>query len=139
MIEFISQNDFKLTNTSEFSTWLSSMISEEGYVLGHLSLFFCSDEQLLEMNIKYLKHDTFTDVITFDYNHGNTISGDICISIDRVRDNAETFGASFVSELSRVMAHGVLHLCGYKDKTETEKQTIRSKENHYLSRFSLLR
>lgn len=139
MIEFISHVDFNLPNNKEYFAWLSSIVSEEDFTLGDLSIVFCSDDQLLELNVSYLNHNTLTDVITFDYTQNKSISGDVCISIERVKDNAQTYGTTFMSELSRVMAHGVLHLCGYKDKTASDKLTMRLKEDYYLSSLHLLR
>ncbi len=139
MIEFISHVDFNLPNNKEYFAWLSSIVSEEDFTLGDLSIVFCSDDQLLELNVSYLNHNTLTDVITFDYTQSKSISGDVCISIERVKDNAQAYGTTFMSELSRVMAHGVLHLCGYKDKTASDKLTMRLKEDYYLSSLHLLR
>ena len=100
-----------------------------------MSFIFCSDEYLLDINLKYLDHDTFTDIITFDYCIGNEISGDIFISIDRIKDNADSFNVSFDSELLKVMAHGVLHLIGYKDKKERDISVMRNKEDEKTKLF----
>ncbi len=137
MIEFISRNDFKLCSESSHSSWLSSLISEEQFKLGDLSIVFCSDEQLLDLNIQYLNHHTLTDVITFDYSQGSYLSGDVCISIDRIKDNAKLYDVTFDLELARIMAHGVLHLCGYNDKTNDQKEQMRGKENYYISKLNL--
>ena len=101
-------------------------------MLGNLNYSFTSDESLLKINMEYLKHNTYTDIITFNYNEGKKISGDIFISIDRVKENAEKFEAPFEEELHRVMIHGVLHLCGYKDKSKTDSELMRKKENAAL-------
>ena len=109
------------------------VIGSEGKVVGELTYVFCNDQQLLKLNKEFLNHDTLTDIITFDYSLGNEIHGEIYISTDRVEENAEEFEVSFMNELSRVMVHGILHLCGYKDKSEEEKNQMRNKENHYLA------
>lgn len=113
--------------------WYSSVCEVEGKELGEVSVIFCSDEHLLEMNKEYLEHDYYTDIITFDYSQGALVSGDLFISLDRVRDNADEFGVLFQDELHRVCVHGLLHLCGYKDKSEAEEVLMRSKENEMLS------
>ena len=114
-----------------------SLISNELKKTGIISIVFCSDEYLLEMNKKYLEHDYYTDIITFDYVENDIISGDLFISIDRVKDNAEKFNTTFLNELIRVVFHGVLHLAGYKDKTTPDQQLMREKENFYLSGVDL--
>ena len=133
MIEFFSENNFELSNKDKIQTWLGRVIGSEGKVVGELTYVFCNDEQLLKLNKEFLNHDTLTDIITFDYSLGNEIHGEIYISTDRVEENAEEFEVSFMNELSRVMVHGILHLCGYKDKSEEEKNQMRNKENHYLA------
>ena len=114
------------------SSWLQTIISSEKKECKKISYSFVNDEELLQMNKKYLNHDTYTDIITFDYCEGKSISGDIFISIDRVTENATTFSVTFEEELNRVIAHGVLHLCGYKDKTKREILKMRKKEEYYL-------
>ena len=109
-----------------------SLINNELKKPGSITIVFCSDNYLLEMNKKYLEHDYFTDIITFDYVENDVISGDLFISIDRVKDNAEKFNATFLNELMRVVFHGVLHLAGFKDKTTPDQQLMREKENFYL-------
>ncbi len=109
------------------------LINNEIKKPGALSFIFCSDNYLLEMNINYLNHNYFTDIITFNYVKENTIAGDLFISIERVGENAKTFNNSFLKELYRVVFHGVLHLIGYNDKTEEEKKVMREKEDFYLS------
>lgn len=115
------------------SLQLNSLIKKELKEVGDITVIFCSDEYLLEMNKEYLNHDYYTDIITFDYVEGNVISGDLFISVDRVRDNAVQFDSTLLKELYRVVFHGTLHLVGYKDKTEDEKVVMRSKEDFYLS------
>ena len=112
---------------------LNSLIKNELRKTGDISVVFCSDEYLLEMNKEYLNHDYYTDIITFDYVEGETISGDLFISLDRVRENAKKFEISFLRELYRVVFHGTLHLVGYNDKSEEEQRIMRQKENYYLS------
>ena len=113
--------------------WLDESVKPLGFVIGELSFIFCSDEYLKEINIKYLNHDFFTDVITFDYSKEKLLFGDVYVSTDRVKENAKTYSSSFNKELFRVIIHGVLHLCGFNDKTKKEKTLIRSKENEALS------
>ena len=113
--------------------WIDRTIKAEGYEPGTWNLIFVTDSALLEMNQKYLNHDYFTDVITFDYSSGKNISGDIFISIDRVKENASTLNIWWLTELHRVMIHGVLHLCGYQDKTPDDRKRMRKKEDYYLS------
>lgn len=111
---------------------LNLLIKNELKVPGDISVIFCSDAFLLEMNKQYLEHDYFTDIITFDYVEGELISGDLFISVDRIKDNSKVFDTEYVRELFRVVFHGVLHLVGYKDKTDEEQKLMREKENYYL-------
>jgi probable rRNA maturation factor len=120
-------------NSEFFILSLSNVVKTELKELGDISIIFVSDQYLLEMNQKYLNHDYFTDIITFDYCEHNIISGDLFISIDRVKENADSFNVDELTELHRVMIHGVLHLCGYKDKTEEEEKNMRLLENKYLN------
>ena len=113
---------------------LTSLVKEEGKLLGDVSVIFVSDDYLLEINQSYLNHDYYTDIITFDYCEQNVISGDLFISVDRVRENADVFNVDFGTELHRVIIHGVLHLCGYKDKTEENEKEMRILENKYLNK-----
>ena len=137
MIEFQNiECDLKI-NKEKFSFWLNEIIIEENKILGDIVYVFCDDDYLLAKNIKYLNHNTLTDVITFDYSKNKLISGDILISIDRVRENSNIFGVQFLNELQRVMVHGLLHLLGYNDKTEIEEKEIREKEDYYLKKISL--
>ena len=126
----LSLNEIDLTN------WISKVCSSENHEFGDISLIFCSDEYLLDMNRTHLDHDYYTDIITFDYTENQIVSGDLFISIDRVRDNATDFNVSFEHELHRVIIHGVLHLCGYKDKSDDEEKLMRTKENNALSMIS---
>jgi rRNA maturation RNase YbeY len=123
---------FNLKRKSELKTWIKTIIEKEKRSLGNLNYTFLSDDSLLKMNIEYLKHNTYTDIITFNYNEEKKVSGDIFISVDRVRENARKFEVSFEEELHRVIIHGVLHLCGYKDKTKTDSEMMRKKENSAL-------
>ena len=135
MIDYIYKSDFKLDNEVNYTQWLEKAIDIFGFELGDLTYTFMSDADLLKLNIEYLDHDTFTDIISFDYTIGEIISGDIMISIDRVRDNAENLGLMFHVELLRVMAHGVLHYMGYKDKSDSEKKEMRSQEDIFINLF----
>ncbi|MBK8565966.1 MAG: rRNA maturation RNase YbeY [Saprospiraceae bacterium] len=129
-IEFAAEDvDFALKDEKAAVEWLQNIIEQEGCMLHLLNFIFCSDEYLHRLNVEYLDHDTLTDIITFPYDEPPTIHGDIFISVDRVNDNAADFKVSFEQELKRVMAHGVLHLCGYGDKTQAEKKLMRSKED----------
>ena len=113
--------------------WIKKIISAEKKVLGKIVFVFCNDAYLLKKNIQFLNHNTLTDVITFDYCNGKKISGDILISIERIKENSKIYNVTFLNELDRVMVHGLLHLLGYNDKTVDEKKIMRSKENFYLS------
>ncbi len=136
MISFNYETDFKLENTVIISQWISSVINEEQRKEGEINYVFCSDEYLHKINLDFLNHDTLTDIISFDYSVGKELHGDIYISIDRVKDNAIDFKTSFKDELARVIIHGILHYCGYKDKSETEEKLMRSKEDYYLAKRS---
>lgn len=118
-----------------FVLTINELIKSENYELGEITVVFCNDEYLLEMNRTYLNHDYYTDIITFDYSEDIIISGDLFVSIDRIIENSSSFDVSFNHELSRVIYHGVLHLCGYKDKSEDEIKAMRGKENYYLDKF----
>lgn len=119
-----------------FISWLSNTCSEENKVLDEVNLIFCSDEYLYDMNVQYLNHDYYTDIITFDYCEEDRVIGDLFISKDRVIENASDNKVDFELELKRVVVHGVLHLCGYKDKSEGEEKLMREKENYYLNKCS---
>ncbi|MFY7668474.1 MAG: rRNA maturation RNase YbeY [Crocinitomicaceae bacterium] len=118
-----------------FMSSLESLIVLENYKSGEITIVFCTDDYLLEINKTYLNHDFYTDIITFDYSENGVISGDLFISVDRVNDNAGSFSVSVDNELKRVIYHGVLHLCGYKDKTENDENEMREKENFYINQF----
>lgn len=135
MVRYFTEDiDFAFKGKSVHSAWLKAVAEEEGRRPGQISVIFCSDPYLLEINRKYLGHDYYTDIITFDYSEGDTISGDLFISVDTVRSNAEFYSADFKDELDRVIVHGVLHLIGYDDHTDEQSAEMRSRENHYLER-----
>lgn len=133
MITYNFETLFNLNDTSIISDWIHKVISNEGLETGEINFIFCDDDYLLKLNVAFLDHDTLTDIISFDYTMGNLISGDVYISIPRVMDNASIFNTSFQNELHRVIIHGILHYCGYKDKSEDEKLIMRSKEDEYLN------
>ncbi|SHG81505.1 rRNA maturation RNase YbeY [Winogradskyella jejuensis] len=135
MISFNYEIDFKLQDEDQKREWISGLIEEENCRQGEINYIFCSDDYLHKINVDFLSHDTLTDIISFDYSVGKELHGDIYISIDRVRDNASDFNVSFKNELTRVMAHGVLHYCGYKDKTDKDQELMRSKEDYYLAKY----
>lgn len=135
MIQFFSENDFTLENKSTYEEWISSIINSEGHSEGDINYIFCDDDYLLNLNNDFLNHDTLTDIITFNYNMGKQINSDIYISTERVRDNAQDFDVSFEIELRRVMCHGVLHLCGFNDKTNEEQALMTEKENEKMKMF----
>lgn len=134
-IEFYSEDlDFSLSNPEQVADWIASIIEQHNFELAGLTYIFCSDEYLHQMNVEYLDHDTLTDIITFDNaDEEGTVEGDIFVSIDRVRDNAQTLGIPFEDELHRVLIHGVLHLLGFKDKTEEQEALMRKQEDSCLS------
>ncbi|MCO6500964.1 MAG: rRNA maturation RNase YbeY [Vicingus serpentipes] len=135
---FFSENiSFSLPNEQVISQWICNAIAEEKKTATEITYVFCADDYLHNINLTYLNHDTYTDIITFDYTENNSISGDIFISIDRVEENAATYNKTFENELHRVIIHGVLHLLGYKDKTDEEADTMRAKEDFYLSLLSI--
>ena len=136
MISYNYECDFELKNDEKFSLWLSSVIKEEGFNEGEINYIFCDDEYLLKLNKEFLQHDTLTDIISFDYTLGKQLNGDIYISVERVKENAEEFNEPFLNELSRVMVHGVLHYCGFKDKSGEDEQLMRLKENYYISKIA---
>jgi len=135
MISFNYETDFELTNESAIESWIGRIIASEQKSEGEISYVFCDDDYLLELNQQYLQHDTLTDIISFDYSLGNELSGDIFISVERVQENADIFNQSFENELLRVISHGVLHYCGYKDKSEADEQLMRQKENEKIAMF----
>jgi rRNA maturation RNase YbeY len=135
MISFNYELDFKLEDEAAYSDWISNVISSELKNEGEINYIFCDDDYLVEINQQYLDHDTLTDIISFDYSIGNELHGDIFISIERVRDNAADFNVSFQEELKRVVVHGVLHYCGYKDKSEEDEKLMRQKEEEKMKMF----
>lgn len=135
MISFNYETGFQLQNELQLSEWIAAVIIAEGFKEGEINYIFCDDEYLHKLNLEFLQHDTLTDIISFDYSLGKLINGDIYISIDRVKDNAKDFNVEFLSELNRVMIHGILHYCGYKDKTEADEKEMRSKENYYIEQL----
>tara|TARA_B110000495_G_scaffold194305_1_gene200540 strand:+ start:694 stop:1107 length:414 start_codon:yes stop_codon:yes gene_type:complete len=135
MIEYHYENDFKLVDSDKIRIWIEDVIKKEKKTVGDITYIFCDDDYLLERNKEFLDHNTLTDIITFNYCIDNNISSDIMISIDRVKENSTTFENSFNKELKRVMIHGILHLIGYNDKSDKEKELMREKENFYLNMF----
>jgi probable rRNA maturation factor len=130
---------FKLKSKTQLRQWITDTIQTEGFKLNELTYIFCSDEYLLQINQQYLDHDTYTDIITFDNSEGNKIvTGDIFISIDRIRENASKFNVTEATELHRVIIHGVLHLLGYKDKSAPDKKKMTEKEDYYLSKRTFI-
>ena len=135
MIHYFFENTDEITISTKANDWIEKIIQSENKRLGNINYIFCDDAYLLKVNQDYLQHDYFTDIITFDYVKGKTISSDIFISLQRVSDNAQLHKKDFNNELYRVLAHGILHLCGYKDKSEDEIKIMREKEDYYLSQF----
>ena len=137
VINFYFQQAASLRNRRRLKQFLAELSKKEGRALGELSVVFCSDEYLLNMNREHLAHDYYTDIITFDLSAPaeKNISGELYISVDRVKDNAKQFGSSFTQELHRVIFHGLLHLCGYKDKKPKDILVMREKEAYYLKRY----
>lgn len=135
MIEYSYNTDFDLTQADEISLWLQNVAKSENFEIADLNYVFVSDEELYEMNVKYLNHNTLTDIITFNYVENEIVSGDIFISVDRVKENAVDFNVSFENELLRVMVHGLLHLMNYNDKTDEEQDMMTLKEDEKLKMF----
>lgn len=135
MISFNYELDFTLVDEDKYSNWISEIIESEDFIEGEISYIFCTDDYLHKINVDYLDHDTYTDIISFDYTEGKILSGDVFISIDRVKENALELGTLFTDELLRVMSHGILHYCGYLDKTETDEVLMRSKEDEKIRLF----
>ncbi len=135
MINFNYETDFELADETRYADWISHVITSENKLEGEINYIFCDDEYLLAINQQYLDHDTLTDIISFDYSEGNVLQGDIFISIERVKDNAADFDVPFGKELLRVMAHGVLHYAGYKDKSEVDEELMRLKEEEKMNLF----
>lgn len=135
MIDFHYELDFQLVKSENYTDWITRIISSENYLLNRIDYIFCDDEYLLNINQQYLNHDTYTDIITFDYTEGKNIAGDIFISIDRVKENADKFEVEFFDELHRVISHGVLHLLGYSDKSDEDVVLMRNKEEEKMKLF----
>jgi len=135
MIEYHYELDFELSSEKSHSIWLERVVASEGGEIGQVNYIFCNDQYLLELNRKYLNHNTLTDILTFDSSEGKEIVGDIFISIERVRENASDLEIRFEEELLRVMSHGVLHILGYKDKTESDRSEMRIKEDEKIKMF----
>ena len=135
MINFNYETDFNLENEEATASWLGNVIVSEKKKEGEINYIFCDDEYLHKINVEYLDHDTLTDIISFDYSMGNELHGDIFVSVERVKDNAADFNVSFEEELKRVLVHGILHYCGYKDKGEAEELLMRSKEDEKIAMF----
>ena len=136
MIQFFFENIDEIPISTATISWLEEVIKTENKKLGEINYILCDDEYLLKVNQDFLDHDYYTDIITFDYVKGKTISGDIFVSLPRISDNAKTLVRDFNSEFHRVLAHGILHLMGYKDKTEEEITVMRQKEDFYLNVFA---
>jgi probable rRNA maturation factor len=139
MIVFFNEDiNFKFQGKKKFKSWLKKVAEKEGFSINNLNYIFCSDEYLHKINLEYLDHDTYTDIITFDNSDDETIiEGDIFISIERVRDNSQTLNTVFEEELKRVIVHGLLHLCGYDDHTPEDKAEMRLLESEYILVFSV--
>lgn len=135
MIDFHYELDFDLGGESDYSDWINRVLDSENFTADQIDYVFCNDDYLHKINVEYLQHDTLTDIITFDYSNGDRVGGDIFVSVDRVKDNAESLGTELDEELKRVMIHGVLHLMGYEDKTEQEKVIMRRKEDEKIKMF----
>ena len=134
-INFFSENGFVLQKENDFRNWVDQVIASENKYVGDINFIFCDDEYLHDINVKYLSHDTYTDIISFDNSIGNTLHGDIFISTDRVEENSSSFNVDFMEELKRVVIHGVLHFCGYKDKSERDQELMRRKEEEKMKLF----
>ena len=132
MITFNSETSFTLKNQNKLVKWIGDVVSSEGFQVAEINYIFCDDSYLNKINQEFLNHDTFTDIISFDYTLGKEVGGDIFISIERVLENAEKFNEVFETELHRVMIHGILHFMGYKDKTKKEKTLMRTKEDENI-------
>jgi rRNA maturation RNase YbeY len=132
MISFNYETQFQLSKETIFEQWIKETIQNEGCSLGDINYIFCDDDYLHKINVEFLDHDTLTDIISFDYSVGKQLHGDIYISVERVEDNAKDFKVDFDVELSRVIIHGILHYCGYKDKTDEDAKLMRAKEEQYM-------
>ena len=135
IINFYSENDFEFKDEKSFDKWIRKVIASEDKELGEINYIFCDDHYLYKINLKFLKHDTYTDIISFDNSDGNELHGDIFISTDRVSENAKDYNVDFSEEFKRVVIHGILHLCGYGDKTESEATLMRQREDEKIALF----
>lgn len=135
MINFNYETEFVLDNEDEIANWITKVIASENKEEGEVNYIFCNDDYLLKINLEYLGHDTLTDIISFDYTVGNEINGDVFISVERVKENAVDYSVAFDDELKRVLVHGVLHYCGYKDKDKKDEARMRYKEDEKLAMF----
>lgn len=134
MVHYYTENvEMPAIGKQDTTNWIKKVAALHGKKVGEVSYIFCDDPKILEVNVQYLQHDYFTDIITFDYTEGNKISGDLFISLDTVKTNAEQFGTPYNEELHRVIIHGILHLCGFEDKSEEAEIRIRQLENEALS------
>ena len=133
MIDFFSETVFSLQNPNEISHWISKTINDHKREEGEISYIFCDDQYLHKLNLEFLNHDSLTDIISFDNSLGDQINGDIFISVERVKENADTYKTNFEDELHRVIIHGILHYCGFNDKTKEEAALMRKKEDEALS------
>lgn len=135
MINFNFETTLDLEEEKRLKEWIAEAVAAEEFLVGEINYVFCTDEYLHKINLQYLNHDTYTDIISFDYRVGKQLHGDIFISVDRVRENATKFEVDFNSELLRVLIHGILHFCGYKDKLDNEVNAMRAKEDYYVARY----
>ena len=135
MINFNFETILHLEEEKRLKEWIAEAVAAEEFLVGEINYVFCTDEYLHKINLQYLNHDTYTDIISFDYRVGKRLHGDIFISVDRVRENATKFEVDFNSELLRVLIHGILHFCGYKDKLDNEVKAMRAKEDYYVARY----
>lgn len=137
MIDFNYTTDFRLEDEDKIAAWIRDVIENLGFEVGEILYHFCDDETLYKLNVEFLNHDTYTDILSFDYTMGKQIHGEIYISVDRVQENALKYNQPFENEMNRVVIHGILHYCGFKDETETEENVMRSKENWALARLAI--
>jgi len=135
MIKYNFISPFELKNAKHYNLWLKQLIANKGFFIGEIHYIFCDDLYLHHINQKFLEHDTFTDIITFDNRVGDILNGEIYISVDRIAENATIYKTTYYKELLRVMAHGILHLCGYKDKSDKEAQIMRQEEDKAMALF----
>ncbi len=135
MIDFHYETDFSISSETHYADWICRVVTSEDSNVGPLEYVFCDDDYLLKINQKYLNHDTYTDIISFDYSTAREVSGDIFISVNRLKDNARKYKTSFEKELRRVMVHGVLHFLGYNDKSDRERDIMRRKEEEKIRMF----